>query len=58
MEMQKCSFVIAVNKFFGRRPTQDLKSFKAEIDALTPKDRADLSEMFKTVGYEIVEEAK
>jgi hypothetical protein len=29
-------------KFFGKRPGQGLKEFKAELDELTPEDKAHL----------------
>lgn len=53
--MQTTTFVMACNKFFGRKEGQTLQDFNQELKALTPKDRADLTEMFKTVGYEIKE---
>lgn len=51
--MEKKSFIVAMKQFFGMKDGQDLKSFKAEIDALTQKDRDDLVLMFAQIGIEV-----
>ena len=51
--VKKLSFIAACRDYFGFKPGQGLMDFKKEIDELTAKDRADLTAMFKTVGYEI-----
>lgn len=46
------TFVMACREFFGLLPNQTLQEFVAEVRALTQKDRADLIEMFATVGFD------
>lgn len=50
---QKMSLPLACMKFFGKLPGETTLQFANEMKALTPKDKADLSEMFATVGYDI-----
>lgn len=51
---KKMTFVAACNDYFGKKPAQTLMEFRDELKLLSDKDKADPSEMFKTVGYEIV----
>ena len=55
MDLKSMTFVMACNSFFGRKQGQTLQDFNTELKALQPKDRADLTEMFKTVGINVVE---
>lgn len=50
--MEIMSFAVACSKFFGKLPNQSSLDFIKEIKALTPGDKADLIEMFKTVGID------
>ena len=52
--MEKIGFTAGCLKFFGKRPNQTNMEFMAEMRELTPEDRKDLTEMFKTVGYDII----
>lgn len=52
--MEKVSFAVACLKFFGRQEGQTAADFGKEIKALTPEDRAELTALFPSVGYEIV----
>ncbi len=53
--MQQKSFAVACKEFFGMRPGQTLADLMAELKSLTEKDRAELTEMFKSVDVEIVQ---
>ena len=56
--VQKMSFVVACKKFFGMdrgSVKQNLQEFGAELKALTPQDRVEMSAMFKEQGYEITD---
>lgn len=57
MDLKKMSFVLACNSHFGRKPGQSLQEFNQELKALTPKDRADLTEMFKAQGIDATQGA-
>lgn len=52
MELKTCSFVQACREFFGILPNQTLPQFAAELRTLTPADKAELIEMFRSVGYD------
>lgn len=52
MDLKSMTFVMACNSHFGRKPGQTLQDFNAELKALTPQDRADFIEMFKTIGID------
>jgi len=52
MELQQCSFIVACRAFFGLLPGENLQQFAAEIRALTQKDRVELIELFRSVGYD------
>ena len=52
--MEKMSFMAACSRYFGKLPGQTLLQFRDEIAKLTPKDRADLTALFPSVGIEIV----
>lgn len=53
--MEKCGFVSACAKFFGKLPGTSLKDFSEELKKLTPEDRAELAALFPSVGYEITD---
>lgn len=55
--MKHCTFIMACREFFGNKPGQSLQEFAAEIRALTAEDRAELIEMFRTVGYDATKTA-
>ena len=50
--MKNCTFIVACREFFGLKTGQTLQEFAAEIRQLTPGDKAELVELFKTVGYD------
>ena len=50
--LKHCTFIMACREFFGYHAGQTLQEFAAEIRALSQKDKADLIEMFRTVGYD------
>lgn len=52
MDLKKMSFVMACNSHFGRKPGQTLQEFNQELKALTPKDREDLTAMFRELGID------
>lgn len=52
--MKKLKFMSACLVFFGKRPGQSLQQFGDEIKQLTPKDRKELTEMFPSVGIEVL----
>lgn len=56
-DLKHCTFMMACREFFGAKQGQSLQEFAAEIRALTPKDRNDLIEMFRSVGYDATKTA-
>jgi hypothetical protein len=52
MDLKHVTFILACREFFGLKPNQSLQEFAQEIRMLTPDDRAQFIEMFKTVGYD------
>jgi hypothetical protein len=50
--MEKIGLMAALLKYFGKKPGQSNTEFMAEMRALTDKDKSDLTEMLKTVGYD------
>lgn len=50
--MKVCTFIVACREFFGLKPGQTLQEFAAEIRQLTPTDKSELTELFKSVGYD------
>lgn len=50
--MRVMTFMMACREFFGARPGTTLQDFAAEVRALTPQDKAELIEMFKTVDID------
>ena len=52
--MRKLSFIAACREYFGIREGQTSIEFLKEVKALDEKDRAYFTELFKTVGIEIV----
>lgn len=57
MDTQKVTFVVACKKFFGLHPGQTLAQFGEELKQLTAADRAELTALFPSVGFDIVEPA-
>lgn len=57
MELKNCTFMMACREFFGLKHGQTLAEFASEIRALTPVDKADLIDMFRTVGYDATKTA-
>jgi hypothetical protein len=53
--MKKMKFYMAMLDYFGYRPNEGLKEFRAELQALSEKDRTAFKAMLKDVGYEITE---
>lgn len=51
-DLKHCTFIMACREFFGLKTGQTLQEFAAEVRALEPKDRADMIEMFRSVGYD------
>lgn len=48
------AFIIACNEYFGKLPGQTMLEFKKEVDALTPKDKAELAPLLaKHFGEEV-----
>lgn len=37
--------ILALKEFFGYRPGEGMLQFKAEVDALTPEEKAELIEL-------------
>ena len=52
MDLKKMSFVMACSSHFGRKPGQTLQEFNRELKELTPKDREDLTTMFRDLGID------
>lgn len=50
--LKNCTFIMACREFFGMLPGQTLQEFAKEIRELPTKDKADMIEMFKSVGYD------
>lgn len=55
--VEKVSFVLACSRYFGKG-SKTLKEFNDELKALTPADRAELSALFPTVGFVIMDVAE
>jgi hypothetical protein len=53
--MKQTSFAVACKDFFGFKPGQTMTDFMNELRQLTDKDKADLTKMFPSVGYEIIQ---
>ena len=50
--MREMTFIAACRSFFGPKDGQSLLEFAKEVKELTPKDRADMVEMFKAVDID------
>lgn len=50
--LKHTTFISACKLFFGLLPNQTLQEFVAEIKALTPGDKKELIELFRSVGYD------
>jgi len=50
--LKQVTFIMACRDFFGMKQGQTLQEFATEVKQLTPEDRKDMIEMFKTVGYD------
>ena len=48
------SFVLAMSKFFGRKPEQNLKEFNDELKALDAADHIEFQKMFADVGWSVL----
>lgn len=57
VELKAMSFVAACKTFFGLKPNQTLVEFVKEIKEFTEKDRADMVQMFRTVGIDATKTA-
>jgi len=51
--MEAKSFVMQMLNFFGRKDGQTVTGFKAEINELTEKDRADFTQMLNDAGFPV-----
>lgn len=51
-ELKPMSFIAACRTFFGLKPNESLQEFVKEIKDLAEKDKADLTEMFRSVGID------
>lgn len=51
--LKSMSFVAACLDFFGKKPGQSSVDFMQEIRQLTTEDRAELTKLLPSVGYEI-----
>lgn len=56
-DLKQMTFISACREFFGKLPHQTLQEFAAEVRMLTMEDRAELIEMFKTVGIDATKTA-
>jgi len=55
MQAKPLSDVMALQKFFGYRPGDTLREFKAEIDKLTGEEKTELAALAaKELGVELV----
>ena len=57
MELKKMTFMAACRDFFGLHQGETFLEFGKEIKALTPEDRAEITEGLKQNGYEILSAA-
>jgi hypothetical protein len=48
------TFMAACRTFFGLLPGQSSMDFGREVKALTPEDRAEITEGLKAEGFEII----
>lgn len=54
MPEKKYTFMSACREFFGLKEGQTGLSFGKEVQALTPADRAEITEGLKAQGYDIL----
>jgi hypothetical protein len=57
MELKHCTFIMACREFFGMLPGQTLQDFAKEVKELSPAERTQFIEMFRTVGYDATKTA-
>lgn len=50
-EKKEVGFITACREFFGMKSGQKLTDFRDEIAALSPEDRAELTEMLNGAGF-------
>ena len=50
-DQMKCSFPLAIKRFFGTLPGQTMKEFADELRALSADDKQDLIKMLEGVGF-------
>jgi len=55
--LQHMTFIAACKTFFGLLPGETLQEFVSEIKALTPNDKLELIELFKTVGIDATKQS-
>ncbi len=46
------SDIALLMRFFGKKPGQDLRAFKTEVDALSAEDRAELAALIRELDQE------
>ncbi len=51
-DLKQMTFVAACRNFFGLLPNETLQEFVTELKALTPEDKAELIQLFRTVGID------
>jgi hypothetical protein len=52
------TLMLTCKEYFGLKPGQSLNQFGEEMKQLTPQDKADLIELFKVVGIEVLTDNK
>lgn len=58
MDLKHCSFIAACREFFGLKDGQTLQQFAQEIRELTPDDKAEMIQMFRSVGFDATKTAQ
>jgi hypothetical protein len=53
LDLSKTSFASACFDYFGKKAGQSTQDFMAELKELTPEDKAQLTKLFREVGYAI-----
>ena len=51
-ELKQMTFVQACKTFFGLLPNETLLEFAQELRQLTPQDKLELIEMFRSIGID------
>jgi hypothetical protein len=55
--LKQMSFVAACRQFFGLLPNQTLMEFANELRQLTPNDKAELIQLFRTIGIDATKQS-